>query len=444
MSGPKVVRVVTREEVIAICRGQLARLDKALAAWTTDARRHDTLSEDQIAAAQRRRDQIAALLSGDRFLQLQKAVPEEIAFLKADQQARLDRAARAAARARSAERREAEAAAALLAALKRSGRAVPAELKTALSAAAQGQGPAAPALSAGFAALSAPAPADTSRLKALAQSLKDDVPARRLEDWLASQPPSVDEAPLNRIETRLAELATLAGEDAAAPYEARLAALRGGADGDRRPLLLDSLALDLGKALAAARSLAETLARLDQARAELATLNPEHVEAASSPPAELADAEAALLAVETAVAGARDALAAAARRKAVLEGLAALGYEVGAELATAWVQDGRIVLRKPAQSGYGVEVAGGAAAERLQMRVVAFGEDAADPARDRDAETLWCGDVTELQARLAAAGATLTIERALPVGATPVKRVAAVEDRSRAREGPAAQSRTQS
>jgi hypothetical protein len=73
---------------------------------------------------------------------------------------------------------------------------------------------------------------------------------------------------------------------------------------------------------------------------------------------------------------------------------------------------------------YGVEVS--AAGERMQMRPVAFqaGGVGPDPSRDVDAETIWCGDVSALQARLGDAGGGLVIERALPVGATPLKRIA--------------------
>ena len=75
------------------------------------------------------------------------------------------------------------------------------------------------------------------------------------------------------------------------------------------------------------------------------------------------------------------------------------------------------------------------------MRVVAFEEGAPNPARDRDAETLWCGDVAKLKLQLAAAGGTLTIEKALAVGAAPIKRVPVTEDRTAAREDPAPQTR---
>src|SRR4051794_6157375 len=45
MSGPKAFRVVTREQVIAICRGHLDRLDVAVAEWTRDGRRHKSISD---------------------------------------------------------------------------------------------------------------------------------------------------------------------------------------------------------------------------------------------------------------------------------------------------------------------------------------------------------------------------------------------------------------
>ncbi|BBI42545.1 hypothetical protein ALP64_204920 [Pseudomonas syringae pv. actinidiae] len=44
MSGPKVVRIVTREEIIAICEGHLQRLERAVNRWQTQATRLGELS----------------------------------------------------------------------------------------------------------------------------------------------------------------------------------------------------------------------------------------------------------------------------------------------------------------------------------------------------------------------------------------------------------------
>lgn len=69
------------------------------------------------------------------------------------------------------------------------------------------------------------------------------------------------------------------------------------------------------------------------------------------------------------------------RRRAVLEGLASLGYEVSQVMMTAWVAGGRVVLRKPANPGYGVELSGGSQADVMQVRTVGMG----NPAEARDA-----------------------------------------------------------
>lgn len=444
MSGPKVIRVVTREELVAASRAALARLDAAIGAWTRDGRRNDAVSERDLEAVRERRERISNLLEQNRFVELQKAVQEEIAFLAADQQDRLQKAAAAEARARTAIRREQDAARAVLNALRHSGRDVPVELQSALEDAARGIGDVSAAVSAGFGQLGQRSGIDAQRLEALAAALKGDDRQRTLEAWLSTQSPPPDEAALARVEAGIGELAAVSGSTAVAAFEERIADLRTAASTARGTLLLDSLALDLGRALAEARKRADTIARLDQALAELGVFDPKAAKAIGivGPGDLLSDLEAMRAAAEGALLKAREAQAAQARREAVLQALAELGYEVGEALDTAWVENGRVVLRRPAQPGYGVELAGGANAERLQMRVVSFGEGAGDPTRDRDAETLWCGDVSVLQARLAAAGAALTIEKALPVGATPVKRLPAVEDRSLAREGRAPQART--
>ncbi len=119
------------------------------------------------------------------------------------------------------------------------------------------------------------------------------------------------------------------------------------------------------------------------------------------------------------------ALAAAKRRQAVLNGLAALGYEVREAMATAWARDGRVVVHKPGISDYGVELGSPADAARLQVRLVG----AADPLtprnaqRDRDQETIWCSDFERLRAVMAESNAATVVERALEAGAQAVKTI---------------------
>ncbi|WWW34191.1 hypothetical protein V8017_13910 [Stenotrophomonas rhizophila] len=79
---------------------------------------------------------------------------------------------------------------------------------------------------------------------------------------------------------------------------------------------------------------------------------------------------------------------------------------------------------------------------RLQVRAVAPATDR-DRGRDRDIETLWCGEFGRLQALLHGQGTALVIERALGVGEVPLKETIATATPSgqvqvsHARSGPA-------
>lgn len=122
-------------------------------------------------------------------------------------------------------------------------------------------------------------------------------------------------------------------------------------------------------------------------------------------------------------------LAASARRRAVLQGLAELGYEVRDTMETAWVRDGRLVVRKPNATDYAVEVAAPAEASRLQVRLVGSDRPASprDARRDCDMETIWCSEFAQLQQLLATRGGEVIIERAAEAGVQPVKTVPLVE-----------------
>ena len=89
----------------------------------------------------------------------------------------------------------------------------------------------------------------------------------------------------------------------------------------------------------------------------------------------------------------------------------------------AWATVGRVVAKKAALPGYGVEIGGNAQNGRLQVRAVALEADR-DISRDKDVETIWCGEFSKLQGLLADRGDNLAIERALGVGVVPLKVVA--------------------
>ena len=114
MSGPKVIRIVTREEIIAICRGCWRASTPRSPRGDASANATERSDAADIAATEKRRDALRALLAKDRFVELQAQVGNEIAFLKADTQDRLAHAASAAAEAARAARRTANTARSLL------------------------------------------------------------------------------------------------------------------------------------------------------------------------------------------------------------------------------------------------------------------------------------------------------------------------------------------
>jgi hypothetical protein len=255
-------------------------------------------------------------------------------------------------------------------------------------------------------------------------------------EWLVSQRPFEEPDIYLRIDGHLAELSALDVDPAT--FATRAAAIAHEPQ-PRRALLADSLLVDLARTLKEERERSARLADLRERAAELThhdsvvahTLRG-RIEAAiaardgTSAPVLIQKADA-LVQEELRV------LAADARRRSVLQGLASLGYEVSEGMATAWVQGGQVVLRKAANPEYGVELGGGTKSERLQVRAVAFGngQSPRNAVRDRDIEAVWCSELEQLRNMFSISGGGIEIEQALPVGATPLK---LIEDSKRHEE----------
>lgn len=111
------------------------------------------------------------------------------------------------------------------------------------------------------------------------------------------------------------------------------------------------------------------------------------------------------------------------QRAAVLIALAATGYEVREGMAAAWVEEGRIVLRKPSESTYGVELSAPAQGSIIQTRVVALSDSPRDPLRDREVEQTWCGEYEQARAILDDAGFKASLVKAQPAGSIPLKTI---------------------
>jgi hypothetical protein len=133
MSGPKAFRIVTRAEIISICRRSLARLDAAIEFWTSTCKRNGTIDQSDIDRVIARRDEIRRMLDADRFTDLQKQVTAEISYLNADAERRAEKAAESEAKRKGDQRRAKSAAHALLAKFEASRIEIPVDLRRELT-----------------------------------------------------------------------------------------------------------------------------------------------------------------------------------------------------------------------------------------------------------------------------------------------------------------------
>lgn len=427
MSGPKCFIIVTREEIMAICRRHLSDVDTAITNLQALAERHGRLDRQLESNLEQRRRKLQDLFDSEQYRELQKQTPAHTAFLETELTRMKAEVTSAKERARQRRRRVADGARSLELAFRNQNQSVSADiaaivresqtaaeadlesLEARLATALQG-------LQAGGSSISA----DEDLVRRLAVGTS----TVSLEAWLASRPtPQVDP----RLERLMAEIEALDEPAEAAPYLARAAALDAETDAARRTLLTDSLMLDLAARAEHRRVTEAARTMLQRALARLATIDIAASHALSakieqelvSPRFDRAESLAAAASnlFETEI---RER-AAAARRRAMLEGLAALGYEVREGMATAWVESGRVLVRKPGNANYGIEVAAPPDASRIQARVVRRQGTAPDATRDVEAETLWCDEVERLQMHLEQAGASSHIELARRPGEVPLK-----------------------
>jgi hypothetical protein len=430
MSGPKVVRIVTIEEVLEICGGHLARIEDAIQRWERIGRRNDAVTEEDIRAMRARQAEIAALLEKKRYLDLQKRAPEEVRYIEADIERRLADATRRAAEARTRDRRRATLAAQLL----KSG-AVKSELRATLEAIARGDVADAVRAEAalGEALRKAPTAEDATalvpELRALAERHAHGLEGRMFDEWLATEQ-SADESDVvaDEIDAAIAGLAVAGSTEEAEALSSRYKLILAEPSSARRKMRSDTLLIEIGRTLAAERerrrALDELASTAAEARASLAATHSTLLaEAANAIRREdAASASSIVTTLQQALAEHRKASAATARRQAVLSALAEVGYEAREGLATARPIAGRMVLRRAANPEVGLEVSGGTANERVQLRPVRFAAPGAtgDASRDRDIETIWCSDFDRLRESLARLDADVALEKAMPIGATPV------------------------
>ena len=136
MSGPKVVRIVTREEILEICLEHLAQVEAALAEWERIGSRNNVIDAQDRARRAGEFKQLKELIEKDRFMELQKRAPLLLHSLRLDMSQPLSSAFRGCNRYRRREDFLRHAARQLQRQLQDAGAALPDELREGLKTAA--------------------------------------------------------------------------------------------------------------------------------------------------------------------------------------------------------------------------------------------------------------------------------------------------------------------
>jgi hypothetical protein len=438
MSGPKVVRVVTKQEVMSICRGRIDAFQDTIEHWRKCASRYDVLSAEEEQTVEKRLLAVKTMYEREQFVEVQKQCSVEIAFLQADMNRIQDEAIAKAEQQRHMRRRLQYSAETLISTFTSLQRQIPKELLSIASSSLAATDEELAKMNAilsqiltDYTMSSAEQEDMTPVQKKLSKMLSEGEKLQTLADWKSQCEDAQILDKDHRLDRLIAELEATEDKLSVTPFLDRIASISRESSASRRSLLTDSLILDLVDRSNERKAKAQAIASMRDIRSELHRFNSKQAKDLEalltkaidsediSSSQQLYDHGISLIKEET------KGIAGEFRRKAILKGLSELGYEIREHMATAWAENGRIIVTKPNENGYGIELGAIEGAERMQVQLVSFDlcNAASKASQDRDRETIWCSEFSRLQFLLEKAGTSLHIEKALPVGAKPLKQV---------------------
>jgi hypothetical protein len=258
-----------------------------------------------------------------------------------------------------------------------------------------------------------------------------------LADWLAARPTSpappsaAEHGILQKLDGLLAQIGALQDTAGWAELLRRADAVRAETDPARRRRLYESLVLESGQRLKQLRATQAWLAEVDALVEDAEPYSGTAVDTVAAAlrdlrragrPEDLTPWRARLAATQQ-----RELarLEHERKRHAILESLTELGYETSEGMGTALAQAGKLVIRKPGDEDYAVEVVSDANLSLVQTTMVRYTDapELTEQQRQRDCEREeeWCADHARLRERLAQQGLATSFKLKLPSGEHPVK-----------------------
>lgn len=430
MSGPKVIRIVTREEILAICHGLMAQVNEVLSVCERAAAGNQALSAETSARWRSDVTRLEHLLKRDEFRAFQKQAPQLIETIRHEMAARIESQQSAAAATRRRTTSLMHTARQLQTQLRDATVNIPQDLSRQLQDAAAGRlevdqlervvAQTLRNLPTTTAAELTPQQRETLR------KLSGDDSMSTFAEWVATA--NREHPQMKQLDRSVGQLAACGANVAAATLTDRIDMLQQEANSERRNLLMESLCLE-----------AAALVRQEQQHAALCQAASDlRVTIQSAGDGEfcrggLGRLETALrernpAAIQTEMKALQEKhdeaahqRAAQASRVALLNGLKELGYSVNEGMATIWNQQKKLVVQHPQKKGTAVELGAVGPNNQFQARVVALQSESRDAQSDRQVENDWCDGLAQIKSEVSKAGADLRIERAVPAGQHPLK-----------------------
>jgi hypothetical protein len=257
------------------------------------------------------------------------------------------------------------------------------------------------------------------------------VASRSLGEVIQSLSAKAEKSSPDEMDKLISELATMASAGVLQEFRERAATVRGRSDPAQRRLLQETFLIEGGLRL---KTLREAAAWQNEAHALINSAahvtDPgvetilgelrEMLRAGGMP--DLASMKTRLRAAVARAEATRDR---EEKRQALLASLKSIGYETSENLETAFVREGRLILRRAGDDEYGVEVVSDRELNQLQTALVRY---AASPdvteqqrRRDRDREESWCSDHTRLREQMAQRGLETAFKMQLEPGEHSVR-----------------------
>ncbi len=436
MSGPKIVHIVTKQEVMEICRGRIAAVQDMIERWRKCAAHHDVLTVENEKAIENRLLAIIKLFEREQFNDVQKNCLIEIAAVQTEISRIQNEAIEKAVLERSIRRRLQYTAETLVKTFKAEGCQIPEELSDIVSSVLTANKVELDIMTSTLNRILTEYTLSSSKeekvnllQKELSVRLAEGEKFQTLIDWkiLHDKDEKTTEND-RRLDKLLAEIEAMDSKAEAQPFLDRVTLITKESLLSQRSLLTDSLILDLVAHSNRRKIKEQAIVSMQEVRCELRRMVSKEAKNIESLLTNAIDSEDITSSkilnkkgIELIKKEAK-AMAGMFRREAILKGLAELGYEIRENMATAWAKSGRIVVKKPHEKSYGVELGAIEDAERLQVQLVSFDQSNKD-SQDRDRETIWCSEFYRLKDLLEKSGTALHIEKALPIGKKSLKKI---------------------